>query len=785
MRFSRNFAALTAICLLLGMILPFSGIAEDAAEKQEIEDFDFANGLLSRGMYEMAVSAYDGFLKKYPLSKYAEDARYRAAEATFLGKDNEKATREFSAFLESTSSPSLKASAFMRIGQINFDMGDNEAANRNLKDALQIPEAAEDTRETCEYYLAEILLKEGKVREARDAFETILERYKDGSYSGFAGVSLGDIYFEEKEFKKAAEVYKYAGERIDDAALKDEAYLREAEALGLSGEITPALEKYRGILTASSDAGTRSRAALGIISVNYNSENSLEVIREAKELLPGISDQEIAFHVKFLMANSYLNTDQFSEAREVYEEISGKCGAETIERRVKLNNCWALYKLEKYEQSLEEAEAYLVSFPGEDADEALYLKGKAHGSVGMWDKAIEDYEILLEKYKDSVFRREALYDLAWACYQAGNLEAGLAAHKSFVDTFPEDERSPGVLLKVAQEDLKSGKYEIAIGLYKKFLSDYEKDPQKQFAMYQMARAFYEAGQYEEAIKTYDGILEDFPFSEITGNVFYWRALSYQKTENWDAAIKDFRDAANKGGELAVKASEAVAFSLFQKGEETAAAEAYYAIISETIGTHAGIQKGIYLWTAEFYTEKKEHEKALEVLRALEKAYPGQTDSEVLYLLGENSRLTGQDGAAIDYFEKAINSGALSPRKERCYLGMGRAFVKLGDREKAVQSLEKALEGDRDNVTGAMARLEMGDIYARENNFAEAARQYAMVAILYDDKELSPKALYMAANAFKKAGMSRDAEKLFNELLSKFPQNPLAEKAKKEIEGTNE
>lgn len=339
-------------------------------------------------------------------------------------------------------------------------------------------------------------------------------------------------------------------------------------------------------------------------------------------------------------------------------------------------------------------------------------------------------------------------------------------------------------MKVAQEGLKDGRYDEAIGLYERFLSYYEKDPQRQFAMYQMARAFYEAKRYGEAIKTYDKILEDFPYSEITGNVFYWRAISYQKMENWDQAIVDFREAANKGGELAVKASEAVAFSLFQKGEQAEAAEAYYSIISESIGAHAGVQKGIYLWTAEFYTEKQENDKALDVLRALEKTYPGAVDNDALYLFAENSRLTGKEGEALSYYDRALEGGVASPRRERCFLGKGRTLAKLGENDRAIEAFEQALLGDRDNVTGAQARIGIGDVYSSRGEHAQAARQYAMVAILYDDNELSPKTLFMAAQSFKKAGIKEDAQKLLQELLAKYPDHSLAEKAKTELAGLN-
>ena len=773
--------------LFLAAALPAStaGCEETAVTKQEAEDLDFASGLLSRGMFDMAISSYGEFLKKYPKSQYAEEARYMIAETWFLQKDNEKALSEFQGFLGQGASPSFEADARLRIGQIKYALNDLGKAEEEFNAVTKSSHAGKETALAAEYYIAEILMKTGQKKEARKAFEDLLEKDKKGPYTGFASMHLGDIYTEEKHFDRASEMYKLSGESFREQGLMEEARLREAEAFSLAGKTDISLEKYRGILNTSSEEDTRSRAALGIVSVNYSAGNNAAVIKEAKALLPGMKSEESVCRVKFLLANTYLSENRFKEAIEVYGEISGKCLSPRIERRAKLNNCWALYQLGEYDKSLEEAGKYLAVYPGEDADEALYLRAKTYGAKGLWVKAIEEYDIILAKHKDSEFIRETLYDKGWAYYQIENLSSGLEAHRKFIISFPDDERSPGVLLKIAQEDLKSGKYEDVIKLYGKFLSDYEKDPQRQFAMYQMARAFYEAGRYGEAIKTYDDILEDFPYSEITGNVFYWRAIAYQKNEDWDSAIRDFREAANKGGELAVKASEAVAFSLFQKGDESAAADAYYAVISESIGVHAGMQKSIYIWTAEFYTKEQENKKALEVLMALEKAHPASADNDVLYLLGENSRLTGKEEEAVKYFDMALDGGVASPRKERCYLGKGRALAELGKTEEAINVLEKALSGDRDNVTGAWARMSIGDIYSGEGNFQEAAKQYSMVAILYDDKEISPKALFLAAQAFKKTGMDKEAEKLLRELSEKYPEHSLSEKEKQEMAKTDE
>ena len=43
-----------------------SSVSQEKDANVEAEEFDFANGLFSRGMYDMAIEGYKDFLKKYP-----------------------------------------------------------------------------------------------------------------------------------------------------------------------------------------------------------------------------------------------------------------------------------------------------------------------------------------------------------------------------------------------------------------------------------------------------------------------------------------------------------------------------------------------------------------------------------------------------------------------------------------------------------------------------------------------------------------------------------------------
>ncbi|MCD6288262.1 MAG: tetratricopeptide repeat protein, partial [Candidatus Hydrogenedentes bacterium] len=71
------------------------------------------------------------------------------------------------------------------------------------------------------------------------------------------------------------------------------------------------------------------------------------------------------------------------------------------------------------------------------------------------------------------------------------------------------------------------------------------------------------------------------------------------------------------------------------------------------------------------------------------------------------------------------------------------------------------------------RAALGDAYAKLKNFDEAARAYMMVAMIYDDAELSPECYIKAAEALKAKGDSAAATKMYQDLLNAYPKSKQA------------
>ncbi len=172
-----------------------------------------------------------------------------------------------------------------------------------------------------------------------------------------------------------------------------------------------------------------------------------------------------------------------------------------------------------------------------------------------------------------------------------------------------------------------------------------------------------------------------------------------------------------------------------------------------------------------YNQNKIEEAIVEIVKAKELAikYEDQktvakvekTIPQFYNFLGNNTLRDGQNEKAIEFYSKCI---ALDSSYIRSYLGLGRAYVKMNNYEKALATFDKAIAvGTADNKTDevkdakkmacSISLMNAGTEQKKEN-FADCYK-YANQALTYDDQNL---------DAFLKVAISANKLSKFDEAI---------------------
>jgi TolA-binding protein len=107
-------------------------------------------------------------------------------------------------------------------------------------------------------------------------------------------------------------------------------------------------------------------------------------------------------------------------------------------------------------------------------------------------------------------------------------------------------------------------------------------------------------------------------------------------------------------------------------------------------------------------------------------------------------------------------------KARAHLLMSEALIGLKDHEAAKVQAEDALKLQPEGRLNAEARLANGRALLAQDRYDDAARAFMAVALLYDEKDLTPEALVLAEQAYRQADNTTDADRARDELQRRYP-----------------
>jgi len=110
--------------------------------------------------------------------------------------------------------------------------------------------------------------------------------------------------------------------------------------------------------------------------------------------------------------------------------------------------------------------------------------------------------------------------------------------------------------------------------------------------------------------------------------------------------------------------------------------------------------------------------------------------------------------------------------------LGRCHASEADFNAARRAYRKVIRSPNGakTETAAMAQWMIGESFFHQKNYADAAREYLKVEILYDFPAWQAAALLQAGKCHDLLGESVEADKLYAQLIKEYPDQPYAKEA---------
>ncbi len=772
----------SVIKLLMALSLAFFVPSELSARESrtiEMQKLDFANGLLARGMYDMAIEQYESFIESYPHSEFVPIAEFRRAKSFFFLKDYPAAENVLREFTEKYPDSEHYLEAKLRLAQSKYFQEKFVQTEQLLPEI--IPElSGTELGALAEYYQASTSFNLGRRDQAFKLATSAFDRYSHTPFGLYLSMLAGDIARALEKHDEALEYYKRSVEDAEDESLRNQAKIQVAKTFFSKGEYERAEGSLEDILS-DSDNPYYSEAALEHMRIvlekgEYEKADSF-IERYVREL-----DTFFAGQTLLLTANTFFEKGDYIKAREYFDKmIDGEFAPDQTERAIirsllsdlrsgELDRC-----ITNAEEIIEGVSRGAVDITENSFVRVKYIRSKALAEKSEKSKALVLYKEIFREYPLAPAAREALYDSIFLKEEKALIEEALEAAGLFLERYPEDARKPDVLQKKGEMLVAIEEYADALAVFGQLIEHEDKEF-SDIGRYQTARTLFLQGRHTEAIEELDRLLKESPEKALLRHVKYLKGRALQVQGYLSEAVEVYRKIPEDPQDpVYLDALQQRAFAFYQLGEDRKAQDSYYDFIT-LADEPSRIAEDIFLWTSEQLVQSGNADKANDVFDVFSKAHPDKAlEADSLILLAEIKKGLGKISEAEEAYEKVVgltNEGEVL--FQRALLGKARCWDISGKKEKALAGYERAVGAGGDMYSDLRARYYGAIIKFDKEMHTEAANEFMMIAILFQDDEFVPRSLFKAHKSFEKLGEEKKAEDALLELETRFPDFELAE-----------
>jgi cellulose synthase operon protein C len=746
---------------------------------------------------KQALATLDQLVVKYPASAYRPEAQFRRGELLFGLRSYTEAERAYAQVIAKGETSPFHERALYMHGWSLFKQGNYEAALNSFFAVLDRKLIGRDTGESLESIAS---LSRADRELVEDSFRVV-----SISLSGLQGAESIPPYFREtgrrdyefRVYQQLGDLY-FKQERIKDAADTYNAYARRyptnPKAPLLQVKVIDAYQKA-GFVGLALDTKQEFVLRYGVNS-DYRKANS---VSDYEPVLPHVRQhtEELARHYHAVAQKSKSSAD-YQQAARWYRLFLTSFPADPQTPTMNFLLAEMLYEDKRYGAASDEYERTAYGYPRHAksaeagyaallayAQQEKVLQGTELSNVQQ--RAIESSLRFVDAYPADVRTPGVLTNTAEKLYALHDPTRAVTVAQRILDLKPpapiEMRRTAWTV--VAHTEFDRGAYDRAEVAYQQVLALTDAKAASRVALTErLAASVYKQGEQarkdgrqREAVGHFQRVAQVAPTSAIRATAEYDAAASLIVLKDWTAAavsLEAFRRNYPKST-LQAEVPGKLAVCYLESGQPLKAASEFEAMAGG--GKDVKFSSGALWQAAELY-EKAGHEKnATAAYERYVKQYPRPLEPaiEARYRLATLSKKNGQSARYLAWTREIVEADRTggSERTDRTrYLAATGALVLLEPQEESYRQA-KLVEPLKKNLKIKKERMQtLLDAYGKVSDYAVAE---ASTAAAYRSAELYTDFSRALINSQRPKGLSADELEQYNVLLEEQAY-PFEEKA---------
>ncbi|MBU0678787.1 MAG: tetratricopeptide repeat protein [Verrucomicrobia bacterium] len=728
----------------------------------------FADGLYSRGLYDMAISEYLKLLRSDAGYEKTDVALYRLGESYRRLGQPDVARRMYLRLAKEHPGSAYRQKAELRRAEV-FVTGGRYVEASGLFAALLDEKPDDEVAASALYYLGYSARRADDGKVAEKAFRKLLADYPKSPYMSYACLELVEMMDGSHSDKEKLELLERASEHPASDRVAAEALFKMGELAFTKADYEKSAEAYGRLLKEHpADMRAKEAALQTAWSLHHVGKyaDAAELIEDNRGTIP---DDALAEWL-YLEANCLRQLMRYDEAQAIYERLLREYPDDRFAPAAHYESALIAFKQGRHEDVIRLSKD--LDAP-EGLDEDLqWLLAESYSVSEDHDKAIQYYRMIIKSFPDSEQAPNSIFRIGSILQKREDFAAASETFRELAAKYPEHDLAGRGLFASGFCMTRAGDYSEAVKDWGELIERFPEHELVEEALFQKGLAEIRLGHTRKGPETLNKLLADFPETSYAAQAHYWLGIIADEKEYFDAATAQFKQAlaASPAADLADRTRFRLAATLQKQGKPDEAADLVEELLESKI--KSDIPPSLLEWLARHRLEQGRLEGACKAASVLVK----QGDSEAWkqigwYLQGLAQAQLGLKDKAVAAFESAMKADANTREGSAAALELGVIYRKSHDYEKSVAALttagETASEPDLADIR-ARSYYNLGLVALEEEAWEEAARYFMSVGILFDDPELTPECLARAAECFAKINKPESRDAALDELKKRYP-----------------
>jgi len=564
------------LLLLLPLLLLLSSPL-GANNTREKTQYLLIVNLYEQNAFELTTEQIEKFQQAFPSSEYRDRIDFIQARLDQKKGKSESARQKYTDFLRHYTRSTLRDKATFYLGETLFGLENYSEAllnfQRLLLDFPKSPYAAH-----AHYWNAETAYALSDYDRARQGYEQYLTRYPKGTYRGEASYGLGWSYlqlnnpaqaeaafqmivtqnpqstllpaarfyagvslFKQHQYGKAKEAFSMILE-TQDSAFWHQALFYIGECWYKLGKYQQAESFYQealtnGLLPQMKEQALYSLGWARLAQKKY--AKALSAFRQAAANFPHGALKQAAIYEQGVI---HEKQQAYQKAEAIYRSL---LDPETVSADLREAARFGLMKIffqeKRFPQTIEQGELYDTHYPqGTYADSVILYRGESYYLQQQYDRAIGQYQQLLQQHPQSIFLLDAWYKLGLSFIKQGQLVKAQQTLQAFLEKFPHSLYDQEASFTLAELYFKNKNYPQALIHYQNLLDQQHLSAAlREKATLGLSWTVFKQGNYQQALQAFSKIQQDYPNSPFMKTVIFKKAECLSNLKQFKNAIREF------------------------------------------------------------------------------------------------------------------------------------------------------------------------------------------------------------------------------------------------------